>query len=111
MSVFVKFGHKGTSLSADRLPQKILFCFLTLATSFLSLSAELAHIIAVCTFGASLQKVHIRLCPIKALPVEPMQFCVALHRKLRISYTLLRHQDAEFIVDNHYCDGKEVLFC
>jgi hypothetical protein len=34
--------------------------------------------------GARLQKVHIRLCPIKALPIEPMQFCVALHRKLRI---------------------------
>ena len=46
--------------------------------------AELAHIIAVCTFGASLQKVHIRLCPIKALPIEPMQFCVAHHKKLRI---------------------------
>lgn len=44
-------------------------------------STELAHIIAVCTYGAWQQKVHIRLCPIKALPV---QFCVALHRKLRI---------------------------
>ena len=54
--------------------------------------AELAHIIAVCTFGASLQKVHIRLCPIKALPIEPVQFCVAHHKKLRIrGYTLLRN--------------------
>ena len=51
-------------------------------------STELAHIIAVCTYGAWQQKVHIRLCPIKALPV---QFCVALHRKLRISYVLLRN--------------------
>jgi len=47
-------------------------------------SAELAHIIAVCTFGAWLQKEHIRLCPIKALPTEPMQCCVEHHRKLRI---------------------------
>ena len=50
------------------------------------MSAELAHIIAGVLLGHR-------------------------YRKYILGYTLLRHQDAEFIVDNHYCDGKEVLFC